>query len=357
MAAGDFQIAQLPDVKVKLDNLMTAHRARANVQGWFETFRAIAENQKIQTAPILVNGDCRGYKAWWKKPDCADPAITQGNLATDLCDFDADETIDLDEVTVDVTDLLEDKFLVEGDICEGANQIKFADRFAMELFDVFRRYEKKMDKVAIAFLDANFQDNTHDPGKVNNEAGVGTEVLTTDFNAAFMANMQEIALMNQINDPVFLNGLNLWQEVWNAEKGKCCTDESNRSKLMSFPNWYWDPYQLDQVLGEKASFLWDAGALAVINESVNESPVPVEVTSDKHIYYINHPTLKWFNNGRLEPMKIDVTRIKKCRTAANGKLVADYYWHFRLRYEFLKSPVGCNGLGLFKFLNVTAYTV
>lgn len=358
MAAGDFQLAQLPDVKIRLDNYLLENRTKKNGQGEFDSFRAIAENQRVTTIPIMVGEDCRSVEAWFKKPDCTTVATTQSNLATDLCDLDADPTADLDSVPIVINDAIEDKFAIEGDICEGSSTIRFADKFAMELNDVFLRFEKKMDKLAIAFLEANFEDNAHDPGLVNNEAGVGTEVLTANFNAAFMAKMQEIAMMNRIDTPVFLNGLNLWQEVWNAQTGKCCTDESNFARLMSFPNWYWDPFNLDQTLGEKASFLWDAGSLAVLNKSVNPSPVPVEVTSDRHIYYVNHPTLKIWNNGRLEPMKLDVTRIKKCRTAANGRLVADYIWHFRLRYEFITGPVGCDAkIPLFKFLNVAAYTV
>jgi hypothetical protein len=230
--------------------------------------------------------------------------------------------------------------------------IKFPEKFAYQMGEVFKRYEKKLNTKAIGFLNANTDDNAFVSGPMTNTAGVGTIIPPASWNASIMANLQQVAMMNKISTPILLNGNNLWVDIWNSQFGKCCEDMSAAAKFNSFQNWYWDTFNLDQTLGEKATFLWDAGSLAVLNENHYMSPVPVEVTADKAVYYVNHPTLRYMADGVMKPMVIDVTRIRKCITTEKGTLAANYFWHFRMRYEFLKSPVGCNAkLPLFKFLN------
>lgn len=348
----DFQITALADIKVRLQNMFTDSRVnKDNGSIMPESFKAIAENQKINSTPIMAAGVCQGFKLWWIKPSC-DDAACEGDLMDDLCDFTADDTMKLDEQDVDIVNFCDDKFGIAADICEDSNMIKFADKFAFELSEVFKRYERKMNTRAIGFLNANIDDNEFVSGPMTNSPGVGTIIAPSNWNASLMANLQQVAMMNKVSMPILLNGNNLWTDIWNAQFGKCCGDQGDAAKFNSFKNWYWDTFNLDQTLGENATFLWDAGSLAVLNEYHYMSPVPVEITADTHAYHIAHPTLKYMDNGTMRPMIIDVVRKRSCTTTSKGTVAANYAWHFRMRFEFLKSPVGCGGkLPLFKFLN------
>jgi hypothetical protein len=348
----DFQITALADVKIRLQNMFTQSRVNTdNGSIMPESFKAIAENQKIKAAPIMAAGTCQGFKLWWVEPSC-DDAACDGDLTDDLCDFDADDTMTLAEQDIEITNFCDDKFGIAADICEDSNIIKFADKFAYELSEVFKRYERKLNTLSIGYLNANTDDNSFVSGPMTNTPGVGTIIAPSNWNAGLMANLQQVSMMNKIAMPILLNGSNLWVDIWNSQYGKCCGDQGDAAKFMSFKNWYWDTFNLDQTLGEKATFMWDAGSLAVLNEHHYMSPVPIEITADKHVYHVAHPTLRYMDDGKMKPLMIDVTRIRKCTTTLKGTLAANYFWHFRLRFEFLKSPVGCNGkLPLFKFLN------
>ena len=348
----DFQITALPDIKIRLDRMFTASRVnRDNGSVMPESFKSIAENQKIDSTPIMAAGKCQGVKLWWVKPSCGDVAC-EGDMSMDLCDFDADPTMTLEEQDVEITGFCDDKFGIPADVCEDSNIIKFADKYAFELSEVFKRYENKINKLAIGFLNANFDDNDFVSGNMVNTPGTGTIIDPMYWNAALMANLQQVAMMNRIDMPILLNGTNLWTDIWNSQFGKCCGDQGNMTKFESFKNWYWDSFNLDQTLGEKATFLWDAGSLAVLNQYYYMSPTPQELTADKHVYHIPHPTLRYRDGNTLKPMMIDVTRIRKCTTTSKGYADANYVWHFRMRFEFLTSPVGCGGkIPLFKFLN------
>jgi hypothetical protein len=348
----DFQITALPDIKLRLANMFTDSRVnKDNGTIMPESFKSIAENQKINAAPLMAAGTCQGFKLWWEKPNCDEPDC-DGDLTDDLCDFDADETFELEEQMVEITNFCDDKFKIAADVCEDSNIIKFADKFSSQMATVFRNYEKKLNTKAIGFLNANIDDNDVVSGPMTNTPGVGTIIPSINWTANLMGNLNQVAVMNKMTDPILLNGNNFWLEIWNTQFAKCCTSEEMAMKFQSFRNWYWDIFNLDQTLGEQATFMWEAGSLAVLNEYHYMSPIPVEVTSDKHVYHVNHPTLRYLDGGTLKPVVIDVTRIRKCTTTSKGTLAADYYWHFRLRYEFLKSPVGCGGkLPLFKFIN------
>lgn len=354
MAGGDFQITALPDVKVRLDQMFADSRVKRF--GVYDpvSLNAIAENQMVKVDPILSNGrDCRKYEVYFKKPNCDDEAV-DCTMATDLCDFDADPTVELEKVEITINNCIEDKFSIQADICEDSNMTKFADKFAMELNDVFLKMERKMNKVAIAFLEANQEAPVYHESGVMTVDAQGIYIAPNLWKADLMADLQQFAMMNRINEPVFLNGLNLWKDLYKANMGASANEETQRNLFNSFRNWYWDYQNLDQQLNKKATFLWDAGSLALLNESYHPSMVPTEVTADKHIYHINHPRLMYRDGNTMKPMVIDVTRIRKCTTTEAGVIAADYLWHFRLRFEFLTAPTACDDkIPLFKFLNET----
>lgn len=348
----DFQLTALTDVKIILDRMFPKNRVKHdNGSIMPESFNAIAENQNINVSQLTeAEKGCIGFKAYWTKPSCGDAECADQPI--DLCDFAADETMEFEEQEFTVNGICWDKFQLNADICESGNMIKFADRFSYQMGEVFKRFEKKMNSFAIGFLNANIDDNEVVSGPMTNTPGVGTIIPPTNWTAALMGNLQQVSFLNKIEKPIILNGNNLWVEIWNANMGKCCTDQGDASKFNSFKNVYWDTFGLDQQLSEKPTFLWDAGSLAVMNQYYYENSAPREVTADKVVYSVAHPTLKYFADGMLKPMMIDVVRLRKCNTSSKGTLVADYTWAFSLRYEFLKSPVGCNGkLPLFKFLN------
>lgn len=348
----DFQITALPDIKIRMQNMFTDSRInKDNGTIMPESFKAIAENQKINGSMLTdEKGDCQGFKLYWEKPDCSDAVCD--DAPTDLCDFDADEKFELEEQMVDVNNACYAKFKIAADICESSNMIKFADKFASQMKKVFMDFEKVLNTQTVSFLNANFDDNDVVSGPMTNTPGVGTIIPPMDWTLNLMGNLTQVATLNKITDPVLLNGNNLWLEVWNTQFAKCCTNQELAAKMQSFQKWYWDIFNLDQTLGEKATFMWDAGSLAVLNKYHYMSPTPVEVVADKHVYHVNHPTLRYMSDGVMKPVKIDVVRLKKCTTLLNGTIAGDYYWHFTLRYDFYKSPVGCNGkIPLFKFLN------
>lgn len=318
-----------------------------------ESVRAIAENQTIKLDQVMVNGDCRAYEVTWLKR-CGSSATPTGSLANASCQLSADE-VDSDKKTYNIASGFQDKFMVWDDECKD----KFAaeEKIAYALMDCFKNLKTKVNEAAVAFLEANLQENVYDYG-LGTVDGDTTYLPPNLWTPDIIAEFALTAKMNKIKDVVTLSGTNLWNAIFNSAYNASNDNQRDQlRKFQHFKRWYQDPMSVDTLAGGKATYLWDRGLVAFYtkNDYAHESPRNNNDPLNTITYSMPDKELGFMNNGIWQPAKYDINSQVVCKTLANGTKRFGRIFQVLLHFNLITSPSDCAGdTGILKFMNGNA---
>ena len=336
-----FATSQLPKILESINTMFSdARQFRDTIQP-VESFRAIAENQTFQLNPILKNESCQGYEVTWLTDCNASATECDNESGSANCVIGGDELASASK-EYKVEKCLYRDFTVWDDDCKG--KFSFEDKVAEGMAKGMQVLRKALNSRAVAFLTANLQTPTF--------AGQGTisgDAIYLDPSLWTPDLVAEINLHAEINDilePVILNGTNLFRVRFNAQYNALNDDQRDQlAKLSHYANWYWDPKTVDNVTAEASTIVFDRASVGFLNKVHYENPAPLNNldANNTHTWSMNDPQLVYMDGGVPTPVRYEVISQRKCRTRAGG--IQDFGTSFRMnvRYEFITSPYGCNG--------------
>lgn len=356
MAAGDFSNSQMYPIIEAASRMWDNSRHLIDQISEIESVRAIAENQRVNLNPVLINGSCVGYEiAWLKGTDITAAVI--GDMSDEDCKLTGPE-LESVKKTYGNTVGRHAEFTVWDDECKGV--IEYAEKIAEGLMIAMKKIKDAINGEAVAFLNANLQANGYTTG-VGTVSGTSTFIDPTLWNADIIGQLALIAQMNRISDVVTLTGTNLWVPMFNAPFNALNMDQKDQlAKLSYYKRWYADPFTVDQVVGSPATFLWDRGAIAFYtkNDYQNEAPKMNNDELNTITYNIPDKDLKFLDGGQLRPARYDVNSQVLCKTMANGRKRFGRVFQLLMNYQFISSPapIVATQTGILKVINGTAPT-
>jgi hypothetical protein len=276
--------------------------------------KAVAENQTATFTETMLDSrtNCMKHRAWWIIPPApVSVPIIRG------CDIQKGNA-----ANSDYKEYLTEKFEtfvfhIKPEDC--VNTVRHTEVLATGLMTAKSHLRGVINNDMIATLNANAATvNRYDGGTFS-----GNEKT---YPSSDWKNLQKISRFlqkekrfNHIFNSVLVNGENLEEQAYNAMfngTNGCCTNE--QKIINSLGKVYWDDMFLEQALsGQKASFLFDANRIAVLNswdKDLNATPRLVNERNHIYAYTVQDDMLKINQNGQLVSATYEVKMQPDCDT-------------------------------------------
>jgi hypothetical protein len=121
----------------------------------------------------------------------------------------------------------------------------------------------------VTVIEANKGVNEFTTGK-GSVSGTETYINAAYWDAQLMAYMAKVGIINKFNQPFILDGGNLFEKVWTAEKTKAVEDGLEQSLLFGAYPYEHDLVNIDAVAGSTKTYLMNQGSIAVISKAYEE---------------------------------------------------------------------------------------
>lgn len=344
-----FATSQLPKVLERITDMFSDARQFRDTIEPVESFRAIAENQTFQLAEILKNESCQAYEVTWLTNCDAEAVDCSAAVADASCAITGDELASASK-DYKVEQCLRTSFTVWDDDCKG--KFSFEDKVAEGIAKGMQTIRKSLNTRAVTFLSANLQ--------ANGFAGQGTidgdQTYFADglWTPDLIAELSLHAQMNDVLEPIFLTGANLWNARFNANYNNLNDDQRDQlAKFNHFSNWYWDPKTVDITLAQPSTLLFDRASVGFLNKVHYNNAAPQNQNDPLNttVFHMSDPQLVFMDGGTPMAVRYDVVSQTKCKTLAKNIRKFGTTFEMNLSYEFITSPYGCNGTsGILQFV-------
>lgn len=207
-----------------------------------------------------------------------------------------------------------------------ANAYSFMDLYAYMSAKAKVNLEGKLSQALVTLANTNLDTPSADwfetPGTVNSTV---YEVATADFKSDLLADLQWAGKYSGMRDPIIINGRNFFNSAILEQYASagCCTNDAilNRNQVFQI---YWDALNVDSVTSAKSSFVIDKNSLIFIsspgytNIGMETMLTQGQEADDTYHFVDILPRLRYFANGSLQPIYVDVRVKKVCTTDAAG---------------------------------------
>lgn len=209
---------------------------------------------------------------------------------------------------------------------------------------------KAINESAASTIEANLQVNkfTDTYGTIS---GDETQFSPSLWNADLMAHFQYTAEMNQIDNPIMLDGGNLYEQDILAHLKTCCDNEGQRNLLGHFGTPYYDLRSLHSTVGQKVTYLFEPDNIAFWSAWNYENTEPIQSNDQNNTWYYRERDQVITS----QDIWYDIMVQRKCVTPSNGGAAAQWAWSYRVIWEggIVVAPDACSaGSGFLKFVNV-----
>lgn len=357
MAAGDFSASYLGDILVKQQEMWANPRSLNQLNEYTETARAVLTNQMVRWNPVLTDGKkCIGVNATWLK-DC-DDTVTDCSSGNNLanCDITGNEIESVKKLYQENL-CIRNTFVVNDDECKDTYDAM--EKVAFAMIRAKQKIQKKLNEKVIAFLDANIMANAFTGTYGTIHGGTTSTYFAANYwTQDLVAELDLTAVMNKLRTPLILHGTNLRTAFFNANFNQLNDNQKDQIAKFQHFNMFWDVMNIDTQLAKKVTFLFDAGGLGFFcrNNYDNVAPVNMNDNQNTHVWYETSPNLTWRNGTSDEPLKFDVTMLRKCIVNGSQRRWG-YHYEVQLRGGLHLGPPGCGGAtdtGILKFVNGAA---
>jgi len=357
MAAGDFTASTMSTVLLKQEEMFADARSNRELQYPLDSAKSLLENQLVRfdKATILKGKNCVQVKAAFLKA-CRDATVDMTDSENDEvdCTYDGAE-IESDAVTFEANKAWREPFVVWDDEC--ADMYTFEDKLAYALAIATLNLEKRISTDVIAFLHANAMANLY-TDTYGSIVGVTTEFPANEWTPDLLAEFDITAEFAEIRNPILLTGTNFKNAIYNAQYNFANLDQKDQRLKFDAWRWYMDPRTVDSTVGAKATFLFDAGAVAFWAKNEFTNLAPMQQTGDQATFALPSRNLKYRDGQSMVPVMFDVYMKRDCKIATVGPSGKRRYGTFVdvwATYGIQLGPEDCgNGTGILEFVNVPA---
>ena len=208
------------------------------------------------------------------------------------------------------------------------------NEFDMNVAKAFLKADKELTEGFAAYCVAQVESflgvNVLTSGK-GTVAGTNTSIPAAYWTPALVAYFNRVSIMNQLTNPIFLSGSNLYEQYFVSQAMALNADGKGDFKLWSGLQPYFDLFNIDTVLTpDLKSYLISMGSVAMANKYYNPtSPVT------------GFDMIKYTMPSRFLPgMTFDVFYNNECTT---NKSLWTHNYTVKLKADLFLNPTGCSG--------------
>ena len=317
------------------------------------TLLAVSENSNYTIADDTPLRD-----AWTNRtvtvyyPEKCSETVVDASSTAATCTIDGDE-MGTDSASFDKN---YDKY-VEIEVRDDRqnNLYSIADEIAYRIELAKRELENDFNSTILSTIDSNIA-TTNDYGDLTSGTyDPGTGIITYDpasWNADLIAEFDLMANVNQIDNPVFLHGTNLYKEVFLAANKECCDNQGDRNLFGVFGH-YWDARQFITTYGTstKPSYLIEPNSVVIWNSYQFQNDVPQHQMDAKNTHTWREGSSR-INTLNGQPFYFDILWQRDCAIVDDSKYGTVHQIRVHLRGGIDIAPNNCSaGSGILKFLN------
>lgn len=213
-----------------------------------------------------------------------------------------------------------ERFRISDIICNNAED--FASVYAGLSVRALANLEVKLSKALVAVANANTDEPEEEWFETTHTIdGDIVEVQKQYFTADLLADIQWSAKALGLNMPIVLNGRNFFNKAILDQYAKAGCCDNNAILTGGIYTLYWDSINVDQVTGAKSTLVIDKNSILFWNSPAYDNigmENMVNDTGDIYHWVVPLPRLKYFANGAMQTIYVDVRAIKTCVTDAAG---------------------------------------
>jgi hypothetical protein len=240
-----------------------------------------------------------------------------------------------------------ENFQIEDTLCN--SDIDFAEQFAYLDMKAKVSLEQKLSKALVAMAATN----ADVPVKSEMDLSIGTvtgnilQIPEPDFTADLLGNLKLAGRKTGMISPLILNGDNFYTKaILNEfESNGCCSNDAILNSKKHFEI-FWDVLNVDPVTTAKSTFLIDKNSMVFWSSPVFDKKVSFEdamkkpnASNDTYKYVDILPRLKYFANGKLNDIYVDVRAKRGCVLDSLGvsrdAWVFEYYLYGDLKMNLV----------------------
>lgn len=286
---------------------------------------AILNNMDSRIVEIGSGTSCMAAKIYTLRSNSLD----KGNK-TMTCDLTSTVKHGTDGLQLQKQALVNfENFQIEDTLCN--NDVDFAAQFAYLSMKAKTSIEQKLSRALVALASTNADvptvgafdfDSTVTP-VVN---GNILEIPSTQFTSSLLGNLKLAGRKAGLVNPIILNGDNFFtRQILNEfESNGCCSNDAILNSKKNFEI-FWDVLNVDPVTEAKSTLVIDKNSLLFWSSPVFDKNVSFEdamkkpnAANDTYKYVDKLPRLKYFANGKLNDIYVDVRAKRGCVSDALG---------------------------------------
>jgi len=335
------------EVIMAAEEMWANPRLRKHYDQPVETLKAVADNQTVSIDPILQDAyGCRSVKLWWT--DSCDMTVETLAEHTYSCQNSGAEMAS-DSTTHDKNLGFVKQFTVRDDECK--DLATFTEKVTRGIERCKAAIRKNLNTSVASTIEANAMANKHS-GSPYPKVGTETQIPSTYWNADLIAHLQYTAEMNQINNPILLDGGNMYEQDLLANFKTCCDNEGDRNLLGHFGQPYYDLRSLHSHIGQKVTYLFEPSVIGFWS-AWNYDNIEPQQSNDQFN--------TWYYRERDEVVTsqdiwYDITIQRVCINPDKANTAAQKWgWNYKVIWEggVIVAPDACSaGSGILKFVNV-----
>lgn len=318
---GDFSCAELLTIQAKANEIFADDVRNPDYVAYADAAIAILENQTAKFEMLQNPDKDRDLTIHWIT-DCADDVF---DISSECDNGGAEAQADCKNYII--SNGKEVRFTV------GTNQFRTSLLSEEEVMaQMFLRKQKLLDEELARFMVTKLElfagvNQLTDPYTIN---GTTTEIPPSAFTPDLWGYFAQAMIVNKLGNAYWLGGSQLWIQKWRAMMEAANAEGKGAAQKFTTMKMYNDLFNVDSVLGKKASFLINPNSVAFVHK-VRYPRVPMMINAD------NVTQKRWSAPSKTLPgVFYDYTYSIKCEDddiKHNFKIVG--------RFDMFQNPTGC----------------
>lgn len=298
---GDFSCADLQSVNVKLEEIWADAAAQKDYIAEVDAAKILIANQSNSLRIIEDPIKDKTVHIMWLQ-DCSDH---DGDTCEDDCEVGG-PPIQVDCNDYRITLCHKDGFSIQEKQFRGLDY-DMDEVVAKGILGVSRGMDEWIAQTLVAMIDTFSGTNQYVDG-LGTVSGFDTYIPASYWSGDLMAELEMTAMMNKFRNYFMLSGSNLWTQAYLAEAKQGNADGKGAANLMARMKLNHDLWNIDQVLGQKKTFVIERGAYAFVTKAYfNDKPREIAGLKQYRVASRNLPGVFYDVTYKAECLNNDIT--------------------------------------------------
>lgn len=330
MSANVNTCAALVNLQLAMDAVWADSAKQKDYIANVEAARAVRENQTVRIAELENPTKDKTVTVFW--PEFCSPTTT---ACTDDCSPGGTKP-GTSCIDYELSMCREVKFSIDEKNYRTL-AVNFEEALAVSFLSNMQALDEWLAQQFISKLHTGKGVNQYTGGGKATVNGFETEIGSAYWNSTLISYFKLVAKRNKFNAPYFVSGTNLFEAYDNAQMNSGNADGKGSKAMFDQFKFYFDIFNVGDVVGEEVTFMVNKNALAFHNKAYyNWSPADAMAQNWGGVG--SNVGLKYaIESKNLPGVKYDVTHKTSCTSD-----VITHDFAVKFTGDIFRNPVGCN---------------